>query len=105
MTNREYTPGPWQMEVIKGGAFGTFLCITRGRGTDAILQIHWHNRPINEEDRANARLIAAAPELLTACKLLDSAYEAGEESGSVSWEDLDNAWEHARMAIAKANAA
>ncbi len=71
-TNSKHTPGPWQIEEVKGGAYGMFLCITRGRGTDAIVQIHWYNRPINDEDNANARLIAVALDLLTNEQYIDS---------------------------------
>lgn len=80
MENTTHTPGPWQVEQVTGGRYGTFLCITRGRGTDSIVQIHWHNRPINEEDKANARLIAAAPKLLEACRwMMRELCEAWDE--------------------------
>ena len=56
-----------------------------------------------EEAAANARLIAASPDLAHACELLCAAYRAGEESGgSIEWSDVDAAWEAAKSALAKA---
>lgn len=48
------------------------------------------------------RLRQAAPQLLEACELLDWAYRNGQETGSVSWEALNDAWAIARAAILKA---
>ena len=86
----KFTPGPWaldrwgavchankQLVVVEGVALS-------GRSTD--------------ETRANARLIAAAPELLDALKYC-AAVCAGE---ALNKSDLINALEKARGAIAKA---
>lgn len=60
---------------------------------------------IAEANKAIARLHPAAAESLRACELLDWAYRDAEETGSVSWEALNDAWALARTAIAKAPAA
>lgn len=65
MTNAKHTPGPWRVQKTLGckditsderDEYGnkSLICTTAGRE--------------EREDRANARLIAAAPELLAACK-------------------------------------
>src|ERR1043166_1656060 len=68
-----HTPGPW-----KAGPQGLFVVAPRNR----ICTLYGNRDSINEaEQEANARLIAAAPELLEACKLA-SVYlsESGDES-------------------------
>lgn len=72
MTERKHTPGPWAAEPMTGrGAWikaenGTWTALSCG-DTDL-------------EAEANARLIAAAPELLAAVKAL-------EWSGEREWSD------------------
>ena len=56
-----------------------------------------------EEAGANARLIAAAPDLLAACEALNKAYQNGEDNdGSMRWGDVDHAWELAQDAVKSA---
>jgi len=57
---------------------------------------------LKETDEANAHLIAAAPSLYHACKLLILAYEGGEPGDSVSWEDIDDAVSAAFEAVREA---
>lgn len=58
----------------------------------------WHGN--SGCDHANARLIAAAPDLLEAVEALLYAYAEGEASGgSLSWSDLDNAHRLALKAL------
>lgn len=89
-----HTPGPWvigrsghgrpyQVETAGG------LCITKWGGI---------SRPASAEGEANARLIAAAPELLAALDDLLIAYCDPGNQGS----DHDEKVEAARAAIAKA---
>jgi hypothetical protein len=79
----KHTPGPWKIEhdykpyVINAGAGHTICAIT---GTAAI-------RP---EAEANARLIAAAPEMLEALKLVRESGLA-DEYGASAVEDAINA--------------
>ena len=56
-----------------------------------------------DEAKANARLIAAAPDLLAACRALCAAYDNGEAiGGEMAWEQVDDSWALAKDAIAKA---
>lgn len=61
----EHTPGPWSMCLERRGV--SFLV----RDTDGrlVCEMSWHSSsrqhyPLRDESEANARLIAAAPELL-----------------------------------------
>lgn len=58
----KHTPGPW--EFSGDGIFGISPLNARVRLAD----ICFHNRLNRIDSEANARLIAAAPELLDACK-------------------------------------
>lgn len=63
----EHTPGPWETTEIRGtphGHIGVYRCIQ----SDGDLIAHtWPYADPNES--ANARLIAASPNLLTACEV------------------------------------
>ena len=61
MTNSDPTPtpGPWHIEVLEG-----FKHILSPSGSHTIATVHY-----SSAETANARLIAAAPQLLEACKL------------------------------------
>ena len=77
MSESKHTPGPWSHDihgVITGGPhLATSVCVTsqhkweRAEGLGTWLEDQ-HRRELVLECRANARLIAAAPELLEACK-------------------------------------
>lgn len=95
MTNAQHTPGPWK-------AYGTLvsLPVTPDETQDVnICDMHRSNLP-DAECCANARLIAAAPELLEALELIigDQPYAATQE-----WRDqVKKAREMAKAAVAKA---
>lgn len=91
-----HTPGPWS--VYEDEDEPTLVV-----GHEKMPSYHiplWgrvlSETPPTEEDRANARLIAAAPDMLDALK----AYIAADESGD--HDSFVNAYEGARAAIAKA---
>jgi len=64
--------------------------------------IHINGFGASAEDVANARLIAAAPELLEALRRLDSAIEPIRRNLWNNFPALSEAWVVARAAIAKA---
>lgn len=98
---KRHTPGPW---IANGGYIRLDKCGT------AFIRIMPKYGPVatdKEERKANARLIAAAPELLEACeKLFDVATKATEEltlaCRCYATEDQDATMERARNIIAKA---
>lgn len=104
-TEQKHTPGPWEVA-------GT---ITQGR--HAIDGAGTHKVPVavtewqdGDVSKANARLIAAAPELLTALKKLTAEMvgiggfgpEIRELVGNTNWSVLTQRVQEAHAAIAKA---
>jgi hypothetical protein len=99
----KHTPAPWTLGKGKvrvrtekdndGRSKLIAECYTTG---NAILY------PSPEEREANARLIASAPELLEALKVMTDVFQprSGEPSPDMHVETV--AWEQARQAIAKA---
>lgn len=98
MSNHKHTPGPWEIE----------------RYSDGLIQIVGDVRIVSDDeenvttvveavargDEANARLIAAAPELLEALQNLDALRGPFPPSD----EAVEAAWRKASAAIAKATA-
>ena len=66
MGERAHTPGPWRISKLTETAVedgdGRGICSTGG------YQQNFDTERVYQENRANARLIAAAPDLLDACK-------------------------------------
>ena len=100
----KHTPGPWSISGIDPRCI---VCELFGSTQDnprmgAVASV-WER--IGQTD-ANARLIAAAPELLVACKvsqkalLLDMEHATGD-----TWTGVQTAYANARTAIAKAEGA
>jgi hypothetical protein len=86
----KHTPGPWTIDVAYGGwsirSKGIMLALSGGSISTWITP--------EDEDAANARLIAAAPDLLEALKRVCShGYRTSPD------------WDNARAAIAKAEGA
>jgi hypothetical protein len=85
----KHTPGPWSVDdphQIWAESAGEYVAITRVEDWDTIPR---------EQAEANARLIAAAPELLEALKAMLTNWEEAPAYGS-------DAAAKARAAIAKA---
>ena len=86
----EHTQGPWKTEgwenLVVNSADGHTMTLAAG-GKDACL----------EELKANARLIAAAPELLVALKAITDYDEGSSEEGTYGSEVM----ERCRAAISK----
>ncbi len=89
----KHTPRPWLFDEGRD-AITTHNRITNGETRIATVELGWAE-PLESEQIANARLIAAAPDLLEALiELADCGAEAwGEDRPCVKW---------ARAAIARA---
>ena len=108
MTNTEHTPGPWQVEGVPKGRRPWVGRIAEGRW--AALACGY----TDEEAEANARLIAAAPDLLASLERLvtlmnivgDEPFRNGVTDSTGSMDEgivIASKWLHeARAAIAKA---
>lgn len=95
MTSSKHTPGPWfySQESID---HDWYIVTINGGLIVANVNSHWRQV-------ANARLVAAAPDLLEALKAVVSAWEV---TGPIeAAERMDAAIHAARAAIAKAEAA
>ncbi|MBW9247136.1 hypothetical protein [Pseudomonas paracarnis] len=95
----KHTPGPWYVQDDHGKRW-----IETEGNDDTIAEIHRRKRKGSvyscEEAGANADLIAAAPDLLTALQGLLAAYEDPGNTGSTQ----DDKVQAARNAISKATA-
>jgi hypothetical protein len=91
-----HTPGPWHRNIAPATKYNT---VWSGRNTHVARVVV--DAPMSaDEVEANIKLIAAAPELLTACRLIVSAFDALKPASAARNEPLQiNA---ARAAIAKA---
>ena len=88
-----HTPGPWVIsKVIKHGA--RYYRTIRQEGKFKLAEVFAFNDGATgseqgrKEDQANARLIAAAPEMLEMCKLLEECMETidGKDGYDASYE-------------------
>jgi len=98
----EHTPGPWKVEPqldgeipISGHSWGSYL---------EIADIHLGGfEQVDSEAEANARLIAAAPELLEAIKAYEKEHHFNAIQGKPHSSSKEaSAWVRVRAAIAKA---
>jgi len=80
----KYTPGPWKFKEEEGDKHGKFteklrrwILDSPSRGCMAIMEAHkYEDDPdVWDEIRANANLIAAAPELLEALEAMLDEYD------------------------------
>ncbi len=92
-----HTPGPWTVDWESSDLFSQFHA-RAWINAEGLHHIGYVDGPSSEERRANARLIAAAPELLEALQLLVAGIENGVSKTFVPLQ-------HARAAIAKAEGA
>lgn len=89
----KHTPGPWQL------IGGSEICTTGKSILTRICVMPHHGNGKSETGEANARLIAAAPELLiSAMFMCDIAFRRMD---TLDKDDIEQ-WEKARAAIAKA---
>ncbi len=96
-----FTPGPWELhQEIPGGSNSVRVCVpdaTAERGCRAVAEAEILRMPRLEAE-ANARLIAAAPELLDALRAFCGDYE----SCPLQIPEIHAAYHHALGVIAKA---
>lgn len=100
----KHTPGPWRVEegtTLVWGACDSDDTSTFGMGYPIVTGCRSHSvwakgHPSDEEQQANVRLIAAAPELLEILIKICAIQESGDVA---SWAPE---WDCARAAIAKA---
>ncbi len=101
----QYTPGPWHVERIGSGyrsqqEKGMMHRIIADSGDHRHYEIGTiYYKPMAEEGEANARLIAAAPELLEALRTMLYHFQPTAEIGP---DEIENAVAEANAAIAKA---
>jgi hypothetical protein len=99
-----YTPGPWLIDPespASGAAEDQGDIITTGNGLRTIAEVH-HHVGHEDETRANARLIAAAPGLLAALEII-AADGCRMQENDAPCGDCDGCT--AQAAIAKATEA
>ncbi len=95
----EHTPGPWSAQMDAGDWIGVEA--VTGDGDLVRREIcTCLTDDDDREDRANARLIAAAPDLLAACELFVAIDLTIDSFGE--WLELRRTQGEARQAIAKA---
>lgn len=87
---RKHTPGPWRQNLYLGGAYAIDHIAPNG---DILARVAVVDGLM--ESKANALLIAAAPDLLEACKKLITGWQSDTDT-------LQVAIDAARAAIAKA---
>lgn len=94
MSTPKHTPGPWETLTFSNHELQTdFAMVKVGR------RVHMVGH--SEEDKANARLIAAAPDLLEALQEVSETFNESWREGSTQRRLGDLA----RAAIAKAGGA
>lgn len=73
MTDSKHTPGPWQaMPVAEHSTTGQTIIVLNYDGYPTAFVPGWTDNPeTTSEAQANARLIAAAPDLLAALRLAE----------------------------------
>ncbi|HEJ1761975.1 TPA: hypothetical protein SLV11_005855 [Pseudomonas aeruginosa] len=110
MSKQSHTPGPWEIERYSDGLIQIVGNI------HAVSEHEEHVTTVVEEvtrgDEANARLIAAAPDLLESLENLMAAYSQpedriccnGVDCGCMGATTYQQAEHYARAAIAKATA-
>ena len=94
-TSIKHTPGPW--EAHKNEGTGTLPCVLSNKvtRTGGFYVARCNNF-------GDAVLIAAAPELLEACKLVAATFKRSNDSGNFLGDDEHEAWNKVDKAIAKA---
>ncbi|WP_368640604.1 hypothetical protein ABRZ04_05325 [Castellaniella ginsengisoli] len=102
MDKHTFTPGPWRAQGLCVRAIENGVVVAEVDGPNKFFRGS-ERREEMEYCRGNARLIAAAPDLLEALIVAEAALNRIRcTSHTVPWEDTGPAVEQARVAIAKA---
>lgn len=96
-TVAQHTPGPWRVHVDEHRG-GPFIMAVPAPGLNEYSVARTYDIPYKGAREANARLIAAAPELLAAARAVWERYEQAAEK---RWA-FDPGLEQLGIAIAKA---
>jgi hypothetical protein len=83
MTNAAHTPGPWSYNRDEGGIHGHVI----STGDYIICELPDAGDGAAPHTESNARLIAAAPALLTAASLVLDRWSRGDLAGAVRMLD------------------
>ena len=104
----KHTPGPWVLDdpcennpqrAMGGEQIFKVTGCGFGSGLIADVSSWWYSR---ESAKANARLIAAAPDMLAALEQVLELHAKCERENMIDWQWFDAAYYAARAAIAKA---
>jgi len=91
----EHTPGPWTVDVSDGW-------IRTVDPVEGLAVCRMRPTCVTSTWEANARLIAAAPDLLDAAKLTTLHFKRNQVSGNFQGDDEHEAWVALNKAITKA---
>ena len=88
MTTRNHTPGPWHFDAQNSGinsdpGWG----LLNADGESLGITVHWDRRSSTDTAYANARLIAAAPDLLAALQRLRDAVQTAHVGSDARCKD------------------
>ena len=91
-TKQAHTPGPWCVDEGNGPGYNVYVVKDQANDADPYcdMTIECHGEG-HETNKANARLIAAAPELLEACKEFVRKVECGEARSTRSYKQMKEA--------------
>ena len=108
---QKHTPGPWEVEQGYSGSRGQIAVTNHDNfnRTGCCICLIAPVSNYTEEDKANARLIAAAPDMLAALEKLDEMrkdfFIPDDELGAIDGDSIRAFVEMYRAAISKAKGA
>lgn len=92
----QHTPGPWEVDRVKHQGEPELVILSVVSKAGANIANLWSFDP---SDYANARLVAASPDLLAACNAFLAVMDGEDEPSN---EDVERALIATREAVAKA---
>lgn len=95
----KHTPGPWHLGMRQAEQI-----VYNDKGWAVANATVYHGKEGREEMKANARLIAAAPDLLVAARLAAEFLDIFEEQSEAAFGQWNERRKVIRAAIAKATA-